>query len=176
RRWHPLLHVWRPHYGVDLAADIGTPIKAAGDGTIRRMVRGPGYGRLVTIKHFGPYSTRYAHLRRFAKGIHVGSRVHQGQVIGYVGESGEATGPHLHFEIRVDGKPKDPLHVALPDGTPVPKQQRAQFRASIAPLTAALEDPDRYSTPTALASLGLDHEAQNDAGEQQIARAGSDTP
>ncbi len=138
-RFDPVVHVWRPHYGVDLAAPAGTPIHAAGDGVIKYIGPAGGYGNLVEIRNFGPYSTRYAHMRRFAKGLHDGSRVHQGEVIGYVGETGEATGPHLHFEIRVDGVPHNPLKMRLPDGSPIPRRERARFEAQIHPLLAALD-------------------------------------
>ncbi len=138
-RFDPVVHVWRPHYGVDLAAPAGTPIHAAGDGVIKYIGPAAGYGNLVEIRNFGPYTTRYAHMRRFAKGLHDGSRVHQGEVIGYVGETGEATGPHLHFEIRVNGVPHNPLKMRLPDGSPIPRRDRARFEAQIHPLLAALD-------------------------------------
>lgn len=152
RRWHPTLHIYRPHHGVDLAAPIGTPIRAAGDGTVTFAGHSHGYGRLVKIRHFGPYATRYGHLHRFAKGMHSGTHVHQGQVIGYVGESGEATGPHLHFEIRVNGTPHDPLKVALPDGTSVPDGQLAAYHRAITPFSLALAHPDERPALARLAS------------------------
>src|SRR5699024_4727309 len=147
---------WRPHYGVDLAAPMGTPIKAAASGHVKFVGRDGGYGRLVILDHFDPYSTRYGHLSRFADGLHKGDFVHQGQVIGYVGCSGEALGPHLHFEIRVDGVPKPPLKVKLPDGAPIPDTAIARYRRTIAPMLAQLAPapgPDgtivveRHSTP-----------------------------
>ena len=139
RRFNPVLHIWRPHWGVDLAAHIGTPVMAAGDGRITFMGRDGGYGNLVKIKNFGPYSTRYAHLRRFARGLHAGSHVRQGEIIGYVGESGEATGPHLHFEIRVHGVPHNPLRVKLPAGAPLAPRERRRFKSAIRPLLTMLE-------------------------------------
>lgn len=142
-RFDPVVQVWRPHYGVDLAADIGTPIRAAGDGRITFIGPNGGYGNLVKIKHFGAYSTRYAHLRRFAPQLHRGSFVRQGQVIGYVGQSGEATGPHLHFEIRVNGIPRDPLKVKLPAGPPLDPRERNRFENAIRPLLALLENSTR---------------------------------
>lgn len=140
-RFDPVVHVWRPHWGVDLAAPRGTPIEAAGDGVIEYIGHAAGYGRLVEIRNFGPYSTRYAHMMRFARGLHRGSHVHQGQIIGYVGESGEATGPHLHFEIRVNGIPHDPLRMRLPDGSPIPRRERVRFQEQIQPILAALDHP-----------------------------------
>ncbi|MGH8378087.1 MAG: M23 family metallopeptidase, partial [Gammaproteobacteria bacterium] len=110
-RMNPVLHIMRPHYGVDYAAPTGTPIKAAGDGRIVFEGHKEGFGRCVIIKHGGGFSTLYAHMSHFRNGLHAGSRVKQDQVIGYVGMSGEATGPHLHFEILEDGVPRNPRTV-----------------------------------------------------------------
>lgn len=148
-RYDPVVHVWRPHYGVDLAAPRGTPIKAAGDGVIQYIGRAAGYGNLVEIHNFGPYQTRYAHMYRFARGLHKGSHVTQGQVIGYVGATGEATGPHLHFEIRVHGKPRNPLKVPLPDASPVPKSEMAAFSDRSRRLAVALNEPKKAATELA---------------------------
>lgn len=126
-RMNPVLHYIRPHYGTDYAAPMGTPIVAAGDGSITFRGREHGFGRVVKIKDGGDYSTLYAHMSRFAKGQHVGTRVKQGEVIGYVGMSGEATGPHLHYQIMVNGVPRNPRTVKLPNGAPVPAKYRAQF-------------------------------------------------
>lgn len=139
RRYHPLLHTWRPHYGVDLAAPMGTPIKAAANGHVKFVGHDGGYGRLIILENFGPYSTRYGHLSRFADDLHKGDFVHQGQVIGYVGQSGAATGPHLHFEIRVNGVPKPPLKVALPDGAPIPSTEMVAYQHTITPILAQLK-------------------------------------
>ena len=149
RRYDPVVHVWRPHYGVDLAAPRGTPIKAAGDGVIRYIGRAAGYGNLVEIKNFGQYQTRYAHMSHFAKGLRKGSHVHQGQVIGYVGATGEATGPHLHFEIRVAGKPRNPLKVKLPNASPVPGSEMAAFNSRAQRLSLALDEPRKAATELA---------------------------
>ena len=149
RRYDPVVHVWRPHYGVDLAAPRGTPIKAAGDGVIRYIGRAAGYGNLVEIRNFGDYQTRYAHMWHFAKGLHKGSHVHQGQVIGYVGATGEATGPHLHYEIRVAGKPRNPLKVALPNASPVPSSEMTAFNSRSQRLTLALDEPRKAATELA---------------------------
>ncbi len=119
-RYHPILRTWRAHTGVDYAADAGTPVMATGDGVVvHRGVRG-GYGNLVEIRHRNGYTTRYAHLRRFASGLRVGDRVLQGEVIGRVGMTGLATAPHLHYEFRRDGRVLDPLSVDIPAGEPVP--------------------------------------------------------
>lgn len=126
-RMNPVLHFIRPHYGTDYAAPMGTPIMAAGDGTITFRGRENGFGRVVKINNGGGYSTLYAHMSRFRGGEHVGSRVKQGEVIGYVGMSGEATGPHLHYQIMVNGVPRNPQTVKLPNGAPVPAKYRAKF-------------------------------------------------
>lgn len=126
-RMNPILHIIRPHYGVDYAAPMGTPIVAAGDGRIRFRGREKGFGRCVILNNGGGYSTLYAHMSRFRRGEHVGSHVKQGQVIGYVGMSGLATGPHLHYQIMVNGVPRNPRTVKLPSGAPVPVKYRTQF-------------------------------------------------
>ncbi len=142
KRRHPILNRIRAHKGVDYAAPIGTPVKSTGDGKVIFAGRKGGYGRVVIIQHGGVYSTLYGHLHRFARGIHRGKRVRQGQVIAYVGKSGLATGPHLHYEFRVNGVHKDPLKVKLPKARPLPKAYLADFRAKTAPLLARLERLD----------------------------------
>ena len=126
-RCHPILGVCRPHKGVDYAAPIGTPIKSAGDGKIIFRGRKGGYGNVIIIQHGGAYSTLYGHMSKFRGGLHVGSRVRQGQVIGYVGQSGLATGPHLHYEFRVNGVHRNPLTVKLPNAAPIPAEYREAF-------------------------------------------------
>ena len=118
-RWHPVLSKWRSHKGVDYAAARGTPIRASGDGKITFAGTKGGYGRLVVIRHGGRYTTAYGHLHRYAKGTRSGKKVKQGQIIGYVGSSGLATGPHLHYEFRVNGVHRNPLTVKLPEAQPV---------------------------------------------------------
>lgn len=140
-RLDPVRGVIRPHFGVDYAAPMGTPVGAAADGYVRFVGDGGGYGNLVVITSFGKYETYYAHLKRFASGLHVGSRVQQGHVIGYVGESGEATGPHLHYGIKVDGRWYDPLTVALPNGQPLPKAAWTEFQQQVAALLPELQGP-----------------------------------
>ncbi|MGD8690303.1 MAG: M23 family metallopeptidase, partial [Gammaproteobacteria bacterium] len=140
-RMNPVLHIVRPHYGVDYAAPMGTPVKAAANGRIKFIGRDGGYGRLVVIESFGKYDTYYAHLHRFAHGLSRGTRVHQGEVIGYVGESGEATGPHLHYGIRVAGHWRDPRTVPLPKARPLPIDQLARFEDRIQPWLAMLDHP-----------------------------------
>jgi murein DD-endopeptidase MepM/ murein hydrolase activator NlpD len=142
-RWHPVLGKKRPHRGVDYSAKIGTPIKAAGDGKIIHRGRKGGYGRTVIIQHGQRYTTLYAHLSRYNKKTKSGSRVKQGQIIGYVGKSGLATGPHLHYEFRVNGVHRNPLTVKLPAAQPIAKKYRADFEMKSQDLLAQLETLSR---------------------------------
>ncbi len=134
RRLHPLFKVVMPHRGVDYAAPAGTPVQASGDGTIVFHGRKKSYGNVVIIRHGGGYSTLSAHLQKFKKGQRKSSRVKQGNVIGYVGSTGYATGPHLHYEFRVNGVHKDPLRVHLPAALPLPKQERKLFAQATDPM------------------------------------------
>jgi murein DD-endopeptidase MepM/ murein hydrolase activator NlpD len=126
-RLHPVLGISRPHLGTDYAADIGTPIEATADGTVIRAGRWGGYGIMVAIRHPRGIETRYAHMSRLAQGIHVGVRVHQEQVIGYVGMTGLANGPHVHYEFLKNGQQVNSRRVDLGDGTPVPASRRDEF-------------------------------------------------
>ncbi len=137
-RMHPILGKMRAHRGVDYAAPSGTPIRAAGDGKI--MFRGwqNGYGNVVILQHNGKYTTLYGHMSKFAN-AKVGQRVSQGQVIGYIGMTGLASGPHLHYEFRLAGKHRDPLTVTLPKEEPLPAGELASFKARTAPLLARLK-------------------------------------
>ena len=127
RRYHPILKIHCPHRGVDYAAPIGTPVQATADGVVVYAGWKGAYGRLVEIKHKNGYSTRYGHLSRYAKGIKKGKQVQQKELIGYVGSSGRSTGPHLHFELRRNGIPINPLKVNFPAAEPVPKSCKADF-------------------------------------------------
>ena len=138
-RRHPILHRIRAHKGVDYATPIGTPVRATGDGKIIFRGRKGGYGNVIVIQHGHRYSTLYAHLHRFNSKFKLGSQVKQGDTIAYVGKSGLATGPHLHYEFRIDGIHRDPLTVPLPDSKPIPKALLATFREQSAPLLAELE-------------------------------------
>jgi murein DD-endopeptidase MepM/ murein hydrolase activator NlpD len=117
RRKHPILGYTKRHTGVDFAAPRGTPIYAAGNGTISYAGNKGGYGRYISIRHNGTYTTAYAHMKGFARGMGTGKRVNQGQVIGYVGTTGRSTGPHLHYEIIRNGRKTNPLRVKMPAGT-----------------------------------------------------------
>lgn len=128
-RFHPVLNKWRAHKGTDFAAPMGTPAKATADGQIAFEGVQSGYGNVVVLNHPGNLSTVYGHLSRFAKGIHKGSHVRQGDVIGYVGMSGLATGPHLHYEFRINGQQRDPLRVALPNALPINSANRVAFKS-----------------------------------------------
>lgn len=130
-RFHPVLQVHRPHLGVDYAAPIGTPIRAVGAGTIEVAGWNGGAGKMIRIRHNGTYETAYKHLSKFAPGIRRGSRVEQGQLIGYVGNTGLSTGPHLHYEFYIAGRFVDPLSAKFPSGEPVPQNLTAQFQALI---------------------------------------------
>ncbi len=127
KRWHPVLSKWRSHKGVDYAAKRGTPVRASGDGKIKFAGTKGGYGRTIIIQHGGRYRTVYGHLHRYAKGSRSGKKVKQGQIIGYVGSSGLATGPHLHYEFRVNGVHRNPLTVRLPEAKPVHPSYLAHF-------------------------------------------------
>lgn len=131
RRRHPILHVLRPHWGVDFAAPRGTKIYASGQGRVIFVGPRGGYGREIEIRHNAHYVTVYGHLSRFAKGLHIGQIVKQRQLIGYVGSTGLATGPHLHYEVRINGKPKDPLTVTLPSGRSLHGMDRMRFASSL---------------------------------------------
>ncbi|MGK0250471.1 MAG: murein DD-endopeptidase MepM/ murein hydrolase activator NlpD [Oleispira sp.] len=128
KRWHPVLSKWRSHKGVDYAAARGTPIRASGDGKIVLAGRKGGYGKAIFIQHGGRYRTVYGHLNSYAKGIRVGKKVKQGQIIGYVGSTGLATGPHLHYEFRVNGTHRNPLTVRLPEAKPVHPSNLPHFK------------------------------------------------
>jgi murein DD-endopeptidase MepM/ murein hydrolase activator NlpD len=137
-RYHPVLHKVRSHKGVDYAAKRGTPIRAAGDGKVIFKGRKGGYGRVIILQHGTKYSTLYAHLNSYNKKLRIGSKVKQGQTVAYVGSSGLATGPHLHYEFRLNGVHRNPLTVKLPISTPVPARYRADFELMTAPKLAQL--------------------------------------
>ncbi len=139
KRWHPVLKKWRSHKGVDYAAPTGTPVKAAGTGKVVFKGKKGGYGNVIFLRHGGRYTTVYGHLSKFARGLKKGGKVKQGQIIGYVGSTGLATGPHLHYEFRVNGVHRNPLTVKLPKSMPLPKKQMADFKRQTAPLLAQLE-------------------------------------
>ncbi|MCP4764993.1 MAG: peptidoglycan DD-metalloendopeptidase family protein [Gammaproteobacteria bacterium] len=143
KRWHPVLSKWRSHKGVDYAAARGTPIRASGDGKVAFTGRKGGYGRLVVLQHGGRYTSAYGHLHRYAKGVRSGKKVKQGQIIGYVGSSGLATGPHLHYEFRVNGVHRNPLTVKLPEAKPVNAAYLSNFNENTQVYLSMLRLMDR---------------------------------
>lgn len=138
-RYHPILHYKRPHYGVDLAAAIGTPVHATGDGLISIIDRQGAYGNMIKITHDSKYASVYAHLLKFQKGLYRGARVKRGQVIGYVGQSGLADGPHCHYEFHVNHNPKNPSTVELPRGSPIAKRDMLSFKHQANDILAQLK-------------------------------------
>jgi len=132
-RMHPIHKTWTGHKGVDYAAPSGTPIHTTADGTVEFAGWQNGYGNVVVVKHYGQYSTLYAHQSRIAPGIKVGTKVSQGQLIGYVGSTGWATGPHLHYEFRIDNQPVDPLAADLPISRPLDPDEARKFQAATEP-------------------------------------------
>jgi len=137
-RKHPRLHRFRAHRGVDYAAARGTRIKAAGDGKVVHIGYKGGYGKTIVLRHGAVYTTLYAHMSRFARGLRQGSRVSQGQTIGYIGSTGLATGPHLHYEFRVRGVHRNPLSVKLPRAAPIEKEYEQDFLVKTSDLVAHL--------------------------------------
>lgn len=148
-RRHPVLNTIRAHRGTDYAAPPGTPIKSTGQGKIVHAGPKGGYGNAVIVKHGGTYRTLYAHMSRIRSGVRTGKHVRQGEIIGYVGSSGLATGPHLHFEFLVNGVHRNPLTVPLPRAEPVPEAEMARFDSRIKPYLAQLEALRRTQTADA---------------------------
>jgi murein DD-endopeptidase MepM/ murein hydrolase activator NlpD len=138
-RYHPILKLWRAHTGVDYAAPVGTPVRVTASGTIVSLGWNGGYGRAILVRHDGPYSTLYAHLSRYRNGLHSGSHVEQGEIIGYVGASGLATGPHLHYEFRVNGQHRNPLAYQSSEDDFVSADEHAAFLLVAHKLTAQLD-------------------------------------
>lgn len=139
RRFHPILKTYRPHYGIDYAARTGTPIESTGDGTVTRAGRWGTYGIVVVVRHnTGGLETRYAHMSRLGPGIKAGVHVEQGQVVGYVGMTGLASGPHVHYELLRNGKHIDPRTLGTEPGAPVPAERRDEFEVVKAQLDRLL--------------------------------------
>lgn len=138
-RFHPVLQEWRAHKGIDYGAPIGTRVRATADATVEFVGKQGGYGNMIVLKHQGQFNTVYGHLSGFAKGLHNGSKVSQGDVIGFVGMTGLATGPHLHYEFKVAGVQRNPLSVALPTALPIAAQDLADFTRQSKQMMARLE-------------------------------------
>ncbi|MBI4923652.1 MAG: M23 family metallopeptidase [Devosia nanyangense] len=150
-RIHPIFKTRRLHTGVDLAAPYGTPIYAAGDGIVEKAGWSSGYGRFVSLKHVNGYATGYGHMSRIADTTKVGAKIRQGQIIGYVGSTGNSTGNHLHFEIKVNGRFVDPLSVKLPRDHSLPTQDLQDFRQTIAQINDLMK---RDPAPVQIAAAG----------------------
>jgi len=140
RRFHPIQKRVMPHRGIDYVAPTGTPILAAGDGRVSKATRTKPNGNFVVLQHGGAIQTKYLHLSKFGRGIRGGTSVRQGQIIGYVGATGWATAPHLHYEFLVNGVHKNPRTVPLPKAQPISTRERARFDAQTAPLLAMLDE------------------------------------
>lgn len=139
-RFHPVLHRFRSHKGVDYAAPTGTPVRASGDGKVVFRGRKGGYGNVITIQHGSRYTTLYGHLSKFNSNISTGSKVKQGQVIGYVGATGLASGPHLHYEFQVDGVHRNPLTVKIPSSNPIEQRYWDNFQLTTQVYVAQLDE------------------------------------
>ena len=161
-RYHPILHYARPHKGVDLAARIGTPIHATADGRIEFIGRQGAYGNMIKIKHNNTYSTIYGHLLKFQKGLSRGAFVQIGQVIGYVGQSGLADGPHCHYEFHINNQPRNPATVQLPRGNPLSGHELVAFKANTRTLLAQMH----MSQPTG--QLGTNNAKRNNLKPNQL--------
>lgn len=153
-RRHPVLNTIRAHRGVDYAAPTGTPVRAAGDGKVLFRGSQGGYGNTIVLQHGGNITTLYGHLSRFGT-FRVGARINQGDVIGYVGQSGLATGPHLHYEYRVSGAHRNPRTVSLPPADPVPAARETEFRATADVLWRQLDEYARRPAVTSPQQVGL---------------------
>lgn len=154
RRLHPIHKRTMPHLGTDYAANPGTPVRASGDGMVTTAARNSAAGNHVILKHGQKYTTRYLHLSRFAKGIRRGRKVKQGEVIGYVGATGWATGPHLHYEFLIDGVHQNPRKVNLPRAKKVGRWEMARFTSNTAPFLARLEQTEQGGEMAALGGGG----------------------
>ncbi len=148
-RRHPVLGTIRRHEGIDYAAAAGTPVLAAGDGVVLRREWAGGYGNLIELRHRNGITTRYGHLSAFAPGLEVGDRIRQGEVLGYVGSTGVATGPHLHYEFRIRGTARDPRSVDFGTGEPLPASARPAFERERLRLAALLRDVPEQPLATA---------------------------
>ena len=138
-RFHPVLQTWRAHKGVDYGAPIGTRVRSVADGTVEFAGKQGGYGNLVILRHQGAYSTAYGHLNGFAPGLRKGARIAQGETVGFVGQTGLASGPHLHYEFRIRDQQVNPLAVTLPTTLPLEPGQIPRFKAAMAPLAGQIQ-------------------------------------
>lgn len=172
KRRHPVLNKIRAHRGVDYAAPTGTPVRSTAKGVVQFIGNKGGYGKTVIIRHGNKYSTLYGHLSRFSRGVGKGQNITQGQTIGYVGMSGLATGPHLHYEFRVDGRHRNPLKVVLPKADRIPARSMERFAMQTAPLLAQLDsytadnkmtadNPDKRDAKTFIAANEKEYQSSS---------------
>ena len=161
-RFHPVLHTVRAHKGVDYGAPIGTPVHATGDGKVIMKGWSNGYGNMVTIQHGATYSTAYGHLSKFGK-YAAGQTVKQGDIVGYVGMTGLASGPHLHYEFRINGQHVDPMGVKFTEATPIAAKDKTAFLKQVALYKQEMNNPDR--------KLSEVLDSQDQATDQQIAQS-----
>lgn len=147
-RFHPVLKIYRPHHGLDYAAPAGTAVSAIGDGTVVFAGKKGQYGNLVIVKHPNGYKTYYGHLSKIGRGVKNGTKVEQGEIIGNVGSTGLATGPHLHYEVRINNRPVNPLTIKIPKGEPVPVKLMADFTKMKSEMNSrtALIAPDMFAS------------------------------
>jgi len=151
KRFHPIQKTWKAHPAIDYAAPEGTPIKTVGDGYISQIGYTRGNGNFIRISHSNGYETMYLHMKGFAKSMRRGKKLNQGQIIGYVGSTGLATGPHLCFRMKRDGEPVNPLKIKTAAGTPIPSSELTAFKSNAAPFLALLESADEGKMMTASA-------------------------
>ena len=149
-RFHPVLQTWRAHKGVDYGAPVGTRVRSVADGTVEFAGKQGGYGNLVVLRHQGTYSTAYGHLNGFAPGIRKGTRVAQGETIGFVGQTGLASGPHLHYEFRIRDQQVNPLAVTLPTTVPLEPSQIARFKSAVMPMVGQIQLAKEFSVASAI--------------------------
>ncbi|NLF54985.1 MAG: peptidoglycan DD-metalloendopeptidase family protein [Thauera phenolivorans] len=149
RRLHPIHKSWRAHNGVDYAAPVGTPVRAVSDGVVEFAGRQGGFGNLLVLRHQGKYETAYAHLNGFAPAVKAGAKVSQGEIVAFVGSTGWSTGPHLHYEIRIDGVPHNPAEIDLPEATPLTGAELELFRRNAEPLLHRIAMMSRTATQVA---------------------------
>jgi len=163
KRFHPITKTWKSHPAIDYAAPPGTPIKTVGDGTIDRIGYTSGNGNFIEVRHNSSYTTMYLHMSKFARGMKKGKRASQGQVIGYVGSTGLATGPHLCFRMKKNGAPVNPYHVKVPAAAAVSKAHMEEFKALSTPLLAQFEE---VAEPARIAEFELKNAPANQESDQ----------
>jgi murein DD-endopeptidase MepM/ murein hydrolase activator NlpD len=167
RRYHPILKIYRPHYGIDYVASVGTPVSSIGDGTVSFAGWKGGYGKLVYVAHGKGFQSGYGHLSKFARGIRKGVRVHQGQLIGYVGTTGLSTGPHLHFELKRHGTFINPLRAKIPAADPVSEARMDLFRQERERVASLARAFGLLETSKGLAQFGREPDTQAESPPEE---------